>query len=83
MLCENHYLISAFFPSEGKFATSLGKFCALVREIFLPSKGTKTGRRREKLMICKLLYMSLVMVAFYKIVRKYLGDNRKLSMRLQ
>lgn len=36
MLCENHYLISAFFPR-------LGNFCALTREIFIPSKGTKTA----------------------------------------
>ena len=36
MLCEKHYLISAFFPR-------LGNFCALTREIFIPSKGTKTA----------------------------------------
>lgn len=36
MLCGNHYLISAFFPR-------LGNFCALTREIFIPSKGTKTA----------------------------------------
>ena len=36
MLCENHYLISAIFPR-------LGNFCALTREIFFPSKGTKNG----------------------------------------
>ena len=35
MLCENHYLISAFFPR-------LGNFRAQTREIFIPSKGTKT-----------------------------------------
>ena len=81
MLCENHYLISAFFPSEGKFATSRGKFFSPVREIFFFRMGVKTGRRRDKLIVCKILYF-LMVVALWWIIGEYLSDNSKVSMRL-
>ena len=48
MLCENHYLISAFF-------SRLGNFCALTREIFFHSMVAESAIlfRNEKSLLNK------------------------------
>lgn len=65
-----------FFLRVGIFATSRGKFFSPVREIFFLRMGVKTGRRRDKLIVCKILYF-LIVVALWRIIGEYLSDNSK------
>ena len=66
----------------------LPRFCSLVRENLLPHYGnifsinTRKMRARAGIIIQLKIFYLLMIIALIWIVRKYLCDNRKVSVRL-